>query len=345
MFEDQTYEAILERMLDRIPDDIDKREGSIIGDALAPAALEIAQVYHLMGIMYRLIFGITTDGDLLTLRASDFGVFRKLATSAIRKGVFTDSNAQLMDIPLDSRFSIDSVVFVVFEKITTGNYLLRSESAGELGNKPFGVMLPIESIDNLGVAEMTELIVPGEEEQSDESLLKTLEENVSDNATSGNKSEYKQWAEEVNGVQRAYVYESWNGPNTVKVVLMNSEGRSPSPLVIQQTWDHIESVRPVGAILTVVGVTERIIAISAKLTLQSDADLEVAKSSINYTITEYFKEIAGVENTIRYTAIGNSILDGVGVLDYTDLSIDGTTANISLSSDEVPVLGTLTLTI
>jgi uncharacterized phage protein gp47/JayE len=72
-------------MLDSIPDDIDKREGSIIGDALAPAALEIAQVYHLMGIMYRLIFGITTDGDLLTLRAADFGC---LKINPIRKGVF-----------------------------------------------------------------------------------------------------------------------------------------------------------------------------------------------------------------------------------------------------------------
>ncbi|UTW69876.1 hypothetical protein KHA80_02945 [Anaerobacillus sp. HL2] len=33
MYEHQTYEAILARMLDKIPDDIDKREGSIIYDA------------------------------------------------------------------------------------------------------------------------------------------------------------------------------------------------------------------------------------------------------------------------------------------------------------------------
>ena len=33
MYENQTYEAILRRMLERVPEQIDKREGSIIYDA------------------------------------------------------------------------------------------------------------------------------------------------------------------------------------------------------------------------------------------------------------------------------------------------------------------------
>ena len=41
MYEDITYEVILKRMLDRIPSTMDKREGSIIYDALAPAAIEL----------------------------------------------------------------------------------------------------------------------------------------------------------------------------------------------------------------------------------------------------------------------------------------------------------------
>ena len=41
MYENVTYEDILQRMLDRVPDSMDKREGSIIYDALAPAAVEL----------------------------------------------------------------------------------------------------------------------------------------------------------------------------------------------------------------------------------------------------------------------------------------------------------------
>lgn len=49
MFEEQTYDAILNRMLGRGADDIDKREGAIFYDSLAMAAIEIAQAYWELG--------------------------------------------------------------------------------------------------------------------------------------------------------------------------------------------------------------------------------------------------------------------------------------------------------
>ena len=45
MFEEMTYEKIMERMLSRVPDTLDKREGAIIFDALAPAAFEMSILY------------------------------------------------------------------------------------------------------------------------------------------------------------------------------------------------------------------------------------------------------------------------------------------------------------
>ena len=45
MFEEMTYEKIMERMLSRVPDALDKREGAIIFDALAPAAFEMSILY------------------------------------------------------------------------------------------------------------------------------------------------------------------------------------------------------------------------------------------------------------------------------------------------------------
>lgn len=345
MFEDQTYEVILERMLSRMPDDIDKREGSFAFDAVAPASLEVAQVYHLMSIMYRLVLGESTDGDMLELRAANFGVFRKLATWATRKGVFTNSDGFPMEnIEIGSRFTVDDVNFVVTEKVAVGNYIMKSESSGIIGNQPYGSMLPIESIDGLGTAELTDVLIAGIDEQSDEDLAIALAEKQSRPAASGSEYDYVKWAKEVNGVHDAKVYENWNGPNTVKVVVINAEKRSPSPLVITQTKDYIESVRPVGAIVTVVGVVEKAINIDAKLTTQPDADGELVKQSISDSVVKYFESIAGLDNTVRYTAIGNAILDGIGVIDYTDLKVAGLTGNVILDTDEVPIIGTITLT-
>ena len=51
MYESQTFDVLLKRMLDKIPNSLDKREGSIIYDALAPAANELQNAYINLDIM------------------------------------------------------------------------------------------------------------------------------------------------------------------------------------------------------------------------------------------------------------------------------------------------------
>jgi uncharacterized phage protein gp47/JayE len=58
VYEDVTYEVILQRMLDRVPDTIDKREGSVIYDALAPAAVELQLMYIELDTILKLAFAI-----------------------------------------------------------------------------------------------------------------------------------------------------------------------------------------------------------------------------------------------------------------------------------------------
>ena len=43
--ENNSFEDILDRLLENVDDNLDKRQGSIIYDALAPAAAELAQCY------------------------------------------------------------------------------------------------------------------------------------------------------------------------------------------------------------------------------------------------------------------------------------------------------------
>lgn len=49
MYEDMTFENIMDRCLARVPDSVDKREGSVIYDAIAPAAAELAIMYIELG--------------------------------------------------------------------------------------------------------------------------------------------------------------------------------------------------------------------------------------------------------------------------------------------------------
>lgn len=47
MYEEQTFDAIMQRMLERIPDTLDKRESSPVYMALAPAAVELLSLIHI----------------------------------------------------------------------------------------------------------------------------------------------------------------------------------------------------------------------------------------------------------------------------------------------------------
>ena len=68
MYENMTSERLESRMLGRIPETLDKREGSIIFDATAPAAIELAEAYIMARVILRQTFATTADRAYLILR-------------------------------------------------------------------------------------------------------------------------------------------------------------------------------------------------------------------------------------------------------------------------------------
>ena len=83
MFEETTYETILERMKDRVSDSMDKREGSIIHDALAPTAIELQLVYIDLDTVLREVFTDTASREYLARRAEERGMIPHEPTAAV----------------------------------------------------------------------------------------------------------------------------------------------------------------------------------------------------------------------------------------------------------------------
>ena len=111
LYEKMTYESILQEMLNRVSDDVDKREGSIIYDALAPAAYFLADQYFQLENFIDLLLPDTALGEYLDRAVSGYGVTRKEASAAIRK--ITVSG----EIPIGSRWAIENVVYTVTQKL------------------------------------------------------------------------------------------------------------------------------------------------------------------------------------------------------------------------------------
>jgi uncharacterized phage protein gp47/JayE len=351
VYEHQTFKAILQRMLDQVPNSVDKREGSIIYDALAPAAVELAQMYIELDTNLKLGFAETSSGIYVGMRTSELGVYRNAATKAHRRGLFYNSSGSLVDVPLASRFSISKINYTVIEKEAIGQFILECETTGEVGNQHFGDMIPIVHIDDLTRAELTDVIVPGEEEQTDESLFAEYQEQIDQPKTSNNKAQLKSWALEVEGVGDAKIFPLWNGDNTAKVVIVDSTISPTSPELVANVQEYIDpgitglgdGQAGIGLFCTVESATNNFIDTSSTLVLASGKTLADAQQEIEKGLDEYYKSIAFKETIVRYAQIGSIILNAESVMDYSNLLVNGGTANVSMLETEIPARGTVTL--
>lgn len=343
MYEAQTYELILKRMLERVPADLDKREGSIIFDALSPAAAELAQAYAALEVNLKLFSAQTSSGDYLELRTKDYGITRKAAAKSQRKGLFFGQNDTPLEVALGSRFSIEQVNYTSIERISTGQYILECEVAGSIGNQNFGALLPIDYLSGLTRAELSDILIPGTDAETDDELRQRYLQRVRQPATSGNAAQYRQWATEVPGVGDAKVFPLWAGPGSVKLAIADSKKQPASLTLVDTVADYLETVRPIGAAVTVVSAAAKEINVSAVLSLASGYAIQAVTDTFSMELEVYLQEIAFTSSYVSYAKVGTLLLNTPGVLDYTGLTVNGGSANLALEAEEIPVLGTVGL--
>lgn len=339
-------EEILTEMLDNARDDVDKREGAIVYDVLSPVAFEVEMLDYEIDAVLELGFAETSEGDFLTLRATEAGVDRKLATKAIGSVTFTGQDGVV--IPIGLRLYTDTptpIYFVTTETgvITNGTLTVsvEAEVAGVDGNIGAGLIVEYERLV-VGVTSVinTSNFEGGVDEETDEDLLERYLHAVRRPIGSGNIYHYEKWATDVEGVRAARIFPLWNGPGTVKVVLIATNGKAPTQTIVDEVITHIETERPIGADVTVIGITEVSIDVSATITLESGLHLDSVKQAVIDSIAAY---LASENDVIRYARVGNAIIKVDGVVDYADLTLNGDTVNIDIDSDEVAVVGEVLL--
>ena len=356
MYEEMTFDNIMDRCLARVSSAVDKREGSVIYDAIAPAAFELAVMYvELAYLMDRAFPDTETDEDL-TKKCRERSIFRMDATYAVRKGYFEKADGTGCDVEIGARFSGGDINFVVTEQIAAGQYSLTAETAGTVGNEYTGNLFPIDYIPELAAARLVDILVPGEDQESDDALRARYFDSLSSQAFGGNVADYKNKTELLPGVGAVKVFPVWNGGGTVKIVLVDSEWGVPSSELVQQVQEAIDPVgtqgtgmglAPIGHVVTVTGVTGTTIDVSFTLTFDGTATWESTQDAVKAAIQSYFDELsqAWADSTnliIRVSQIETKILNVDGIIDITGTKINQGTANISLTAEAIPILGAVT---
>ncbi len=336
MFEGMTYEVILEDMLNQVSNDVDKREGSVIYDALAPCAYHLAQIYFGLDFWIDLVSGDTAVGEFLDRVVADYGLTRKPATYAVRK--ITTSGP----VDIGTRWGLNDTSYSITELVSTNVYKATCEQLGDIGNSYTGTL---ENIDNVSgiTATLTDILTSGQDEETDENLRARLYAYLQRPSTSGNAINYKEWAMLVPGVGNAKVFPLWDGNGTVKIIIVDSNMEIDTSLETQ-VYNYIETVRPIGAQVTVDSPEGKTINIIANIVLDGSETFENVVSAFTVAVRNHLKELVFETYSVSYAKIGSLLLSIPGITDYNSLRVNGGTANITISEAEMPILGTINLT-
>lgn len=211
MYEAQTYEEILSRMLQKalsINGNLDTREGSLVWCGDAPAAVELQNLYIALDTVLNETFADTATRPYLILRAAERGLSPQPASPAILQMAITPTT---LFLPLNTRFSIGELNYYVSADRGSGNYELTCETAGEAGNNYTGTVIPIEYVDGLETCKITSVLVPGEDEEDTELFRQRYLNSLNAQAFGGNQIDYIEKVNAIPGVGGVKVYRAWNG--------------------------------------------------------------------------------------------------------------------------------------
>ncbi len=349
MFEELTFEDVMERMLDRIDDTYDKRESSPIYAALAPAALEIMNLYAAFDDMLDEVYGDTASREYLIRIAATRGMEPYPATNAVVCAEFTPAGIEIEE---GTGFTSPEADYTVIEKLSDGIYKLECQEAGNIGNLYIGDIIPNEYIDGLETAKIVSVLIYGEQEEDTESFRERYMDSFEAHTFGGNRNDYQNKTLAIGGVGAVKVIPVWNGPGTVKLVIADENCKKASEELIEKVQTAFDpelngkgdGLAPIGHIVTVNTVEEVAVNVLADITYDTGYDWNTCKVAVEAAIEEYIDSIRKNWNSqdhliVRISSINTSILSVQGVLDVSGTKLNDAGNNLELGECQVPVFG------
>lgn len=287
MFEQKTYEALLASALSRVTAPVDKREGSMVMNGVAPSMAELAQLYIAADFVFKATYLLTAPREYLIKRASDRNMAPYPASAAVFRAVFN------IEVPAGTRFSCEDLNFVVTGRTshetdtdTRLSHKVTCETVGAIANSYGGLLIPVEYVNGLTLAELVELLVPGEDEEETETFRRRVLDSFQSQAFGGNQADYIEKVSAIPGVGAVKVHPVWNGDISPASFIPGDDvaawyeaavGTLPAAAA---AWLTAVYTAAVDRKLTV-GGTVRLVVMAANNTAPSDTLLDAIQTAID----------------------------------------------------------------
>lgn len=341
-----------------IPDDLDKREGSVIWNTISANSYALSIAFMQMGINQANMFPDTASRKFLIRHCAQRGITPRAATNAVIKGQFFTSvvTGSPFNPDIGTRFTVEnsSLIYAVTTQIEDGIFELTCETPGTAGNLVAGTLIPIEEIQALGSATILGIVDAGENEEDTESLRERYMESLEAQSFAGNKAAYREMMIEIDNVGACKVHRAYEGQaGHVGLCILDADLNVPSDelvATVQGTVDPTQDgegvgMAPIDHIVHVFGATESAIDVSLKVTpVYTTTTWENISQSVTDGISDYFNELKETWDksnglVVRPSQIIARLLDLDMILDVTECKVNGGTSNVQLGENEIPKVG------
>lgn len=347
-----TRPTVLE-LIDRLQADVNARipsaDARLPNSVLDGLAKSLAGELHLMyGFLTFIAQQTMVDTSRLTWlsrHASIWGIVRRPASFAGGNVTFTGSDGVV--IPKDTIVQRqDGVQFVIGVDTAIGvsgtvDVAVSALLPGSMGNTDpltqASLVTPVVGVDTAG-AVASSGISGGSEPESDEDLLERLLLRIQQPPHGGIANDYRQWALEVPGVTRVWVYPNEMGVGTVTVRFVK-DGKLdtivPDALEVAEVQAVMELRRPVTAQVFVVAPN----LVPLDFSLNVHPDTPAVRAAVEVELADLLIRDASPGVTIFLSRVHGAIDVATGEIQHT---IFAPTDNFSFSGGDMPVLGTVT---
>lgn len=352
----EAYE-IRNSILDYMKNDLTKQEGSYCFDVASAISEELQTEYEKVDMLERELFPWTcTKEPYLSYHLTCYGLkrlgetkangtvtFYGSVTALIPKGTFVVSRLGV------KYFTLDNAVIGNSGEV---DVKIECEIGGISGNCANGDITSFDiNLQNITKVTNEDKISGGADIEEVEQAKSRMAFKASTPSHSGNKNNYIEWVKEVGGIGKVLVvgageYDVKAGH--VEIYFSEFTGTVPSKEFIDQVYNHLNDTnkRPVGVNLLVKGfdplktdITFDEVQVS-KDTIKESEWIDKLKENIQLS---YATDGFLLPNILPYVKVGTLALQIEGTLVYNDMKINGSTSNIQIGYNQIPVVGDITI--
>lgn len=354
MFEDMTFENIMEAMMKEMPDDIDTSEGSLLYNACAKQAVQLEETYMFMSGIEKNMFADTADLEHLIRIGNDIGCFINEATYAEFEAQFN------CVVPVGSRWNCDEYNYTVFNVIDENKHIYRlgCDTSGSGPNTLLSDLDPITFVEGFEWGKILKCRLQGKDQEDTELYRSRVLNSYNYRGFAGNREYYKGRINEMPGVKACKLERVSKPDDQIKVMIAGDSFRTPDEDVVKEVQNTVDPVvtsgegdgiAPIGHRVKVVGAEEETVNINTEITFESGYAYEDIKEYINRAVEEYFLEVRekwekNDNLVVRILQVERAIVDVTGVEDVAGTTLNGAAKNYTVGKNKLPVKGELTCT-